>query len=612
MICTSPPYFGLRSYLPNGHEDKAKEIGLEQTPDAYVAEMVAVFREARRVLRDDGTLWLNIGDSYASPPAGNKTPSGISQNTAKRLTTELQAFNTQRKWWGAAKPKDLLMIPARVALALQADGWYLRSEIIWAKPNPMPESVQGSHFSRHMVTISDYERLSGLSYADERAGEDWAGDMPSMSEIEVPRSKAPLSAKRQGTSHSARQGGTRGRQREEETGGGDGCRESEPREICEDRERKSNGESRRCSIPSDREWQAQERGTALGDKGLTGADCAEAARQRYLCQDAENGCEEASRLCEAESGARSRDAFHGRDVARSSGATQEPLSLLQEEASSNARSHNPNQQGGIAHRGEHRSGVRKLQFEKGKPDRSSLLVGCPGCDVCAKHHGYILHLSAGRPTCAHEKVYLFAKQPRYFFDNEAVKELSITPGSVHVAKLGQKNEFTKREIPKHNIVSKATRNMRNVWTIATEPSGLEHFAIMPTALAEICIKAGTSEKGCCPHCGAGWVRQIEKERIAPAPPSGNREIRSWTGGESQLGGHMIAREMGWQPSCDCPEHEPVPATVLDFFGGVGTTGLVADRLGRNAVLIELHPQNIEMAADRVRQDAGLFAEISAA
>jgi DNA modification methylase len=135
-VVSSPPYFGLRDYGVDG------QIGLEQTPDEYVAELVAVFREARRVLRDDGTLWLNLGDSYATSPAGNKTPSGISQNTVKRVGSELATYNSTRKDnLPGIKQKDLIGIPWRVAFALQADGWYLRQDIIWHKPNPMPESV---------------------------------------------------------------------------------------------------------------------------------------------------------------------------------------------------------------------------------------------------------------------------------------------------------------------------------------------------------------------------------------------------------------------------------------------------------------------------------------
>jgi DNA modification methylase len=105
--------------------------------------MVEVFREVRRVLRDDGTLWLNIGDSYANGPAGNKTPSGISQNTAKRESIGLAAYNsTDKTKLPGIKQKDLIGVPWMLAFALRADGWVLRQDIIWSKPNPMPESVR--------------------------------------------------------------------------------------------------------------------------------------------------------------------------------------------------------------------------------------------------------------------------------------------------------------------------------------------------------------------------------------------------------------------------------------------------------------------------------------
>lgn len=179
---TSPPYFGLRDYgtakweggdpgcdhsvggqvqdskapgaivsgvRPGCDASKCKkcgairvdsQIGLEPTPDAYVAKLVAVFREVRRVLRDDGTLWLNLGDSYATgtkadrqqstnPGVGSNNPEA--QNSVPRIGTPV-----------GLKTKDLIGIPWRVAFALQADGWYLRQDIIWHKPNPMPESVR--------------------------------------------------------------------------------------------------------------------------------------------------------------------------------------------------------------------------------------------------------------------------------------------------------------------------------------------------------------------------------------------------------------------------------------------------------------------------------------
>lgn len=132
-VVTSPPYFGLRDYGVAG------QIGLEGTPAAFVAEMVTVFREVRRVLRKDGTLWLNLGDSY-NAYNGNRGASKGSANTRHH-----EIMPGLPKGAGLTvkdlKNKDRLMIPARVALALQADGWWLRDEIIWHKPNPMPSSV---------------------------------------------------------------------------------------------------------------------------------------------------------------------------------------------------------------------------------------------------------------------------------------------------------------------------------------------------------------------------------------------------------------------------------------------------------------------------------------
>lgn len=132
---TSPPYWGLRDY---GHDG---QIGLESTPEAYVSRMVEVFREVRRVLRDDGTLWLNLGDSYATG-AGKvgACPGGGEQG--QKWADRGASTSPNRMPIPGLKPKDLCGIPWRVAFALQADGWYLRQDIIWHKPNPMPESVR--------------------------------------------------------------------------------------------------------------------------------------------------------------------------------------------------------------------------------------------------------------------------------------------------------------------------------------------------------------------------------------------------------------------------------------------------------------------------------------
>lgn len=133
---TSPPYWGLRDYGISG------QIGLEPTPGEYVDRMVAVFREVRRVLRSDGVLWLNLGDTYAAVGGpGWQGKNGARSGRRFTATRETVPRSMPRVSPEGIKPKDLVGVPWRVAFALQADGWWLRSDIVWAKPNPMPESI---------------------------------------------------------------------------------------------------------------------------------------------------------------------------------------------------------------------------------------------------------------------------------------------------------------------------------------------------------------------------------------------------------------------------------------------------------------------------------------
>ncbi len=138
-VVTSPPYWGLRSYLPDEHEDKRFEVGLEPTPELYVQNMVEIFREVRRVLRDDGTLWLNLGDSYAG--SGRGAWDNPSNNVKETYIPKMKDYKHISKIPFGLKPKDIIGIPWRVAFALQADGWWLRSAIPWLKNSAMPESV---------------------------------------------------------------------------------------------------------------------------------------------------------------------------------------------------------------------------------------------------------------------------------------------------------------------------------------------------------------------------------------------------------------------------------------------------------------------------------------
>jgi len=150
-IVTSPPYWGLRDYGVEG------QIGLEPTPELYVQQLTEIFREVRRVLRKDGTLWLNLGDSYAGSAqgwgkkgqcAGQKQKTNAGSSLERYLLDRPPNYISSRQPNGL-KPKDLVGIPWRVAFALHADGWWLRSDIIWYKPNPMPESVRDRPTKAH-------------------------------------------------------------------------------------------------------------------------------------------------------------------------------------------------------------------------------------------------------------------------------------------------------------------------------------------------------------------------------------------------------------------------------------------------------------------------------
>lgn len=360
---TSPPYWGLRDYGTPG------QLGLERTPAEYVATLVGVFREVRRVLRDDGTLWLNLGDCYATGAGSYRNPGSdmapIEHGGKQAFTRDYARTQPNRMPLPGLKPKDLVGIPWRLAFALQADGWYLRSDIIWAKPNPMPESV------------------------------------------------------------------------------------------------------------------------------------------------------------------------------------------------------------------------------------------------------------TDRPTKAHEYVFLLSKAPRYYYDAEAVREVSATtrpellafgeerPGVGGTGHMNDRRRSKKpdgwathpgghgsfhwdgREAGEPSEI-RTGRNLRTVWTIPTEPYPGAHFATFPQRLVEPCVKAGTSERGVCPECGAPWRREMtvgydRQGRTTNGPRS--TDNRAITAGFPVRAVKSVEMT-GWRPTC-AHVADPVPATVLDPFAGTGTVGLVANRLGRRAVLIDL-------------------------
>jgi DNA modification methylase len=204
-----------------------------------------------------------------------------------------------------------------------------------------------------------------------------------------------------------------------------------------------------------------------------------------------------------------------------------------------------------------------------------------------------------RPTTAHEYVFLLTKRPRYYYDLEAVREPysgDYATAEEYRARAGTKPRYTEANSDPANggyrgggalhgealSFHPAGRNRRSVWSIATGHQGEPHYAVFPPELAELCILAGTSARGSCPRCGAPWRRV----RGIPGTPD------------------------GWQPGCRCgAAGEPVPCAVLDPFGGSGTVGLVASRLGRDATLIDLSRKYVDMACRRIAADAPLLAAV---
>jgi DNA modification methylase len=343
------------------------QIGLEPTSEMYVEHLVTVFREVRRVLRDDGTLWLNLGDSYASTPTGNM---GTKSGLHGAYTSEIYTKTIREQYTKYTRPlipknlkqKDLIGIPWMAAFALRSDGWWLRSDIIWSKPNPMPESV------------------------------------------------------------------------------------------------------------------------------------------------------------------------------------------------------------------------------------------------------------TDRPTKSHEYVFLLTKNQDYFYDQEAIKEPSIGGHSSGVKERAENHQEGRSgfgtRVPWDDLGQ--GRNKRSVWTINTKPYKGAHFAVMPEELASLCIKAGSSEKGCCPKCGAPWIRTVEYKKWDYEEPKINERdggITSAQGidrtGLSHFKYDKWRKEnppitTDWKPSCQCNATDSVPCLILDPFAGSGTTLSVAAQLGRSFVGIEINPEYGKLIEERVR------------
>ncbi len=245
---------------------------------------------------------------------------------------------------------------------------------------------------------------------------------------------------------------------------------------------------------------------------------------------------------------------------------------------------------------------------------------CPGCRKCDPHGGYVLRRGSWRPTSAWEPVLLLAKSPRYYADGIAVQQPAA---SATVSR----NEYTRvLDDPDEAYAVKhdhetltTTANLRDVWTIAAEPLKEKHFASFPTELVHRCLRAGTSARGYCPHCGAPWARVVESadtgrtQKMADGwdtGPGGHGSIHR-NGREQGRPGQpvMESRTLDWRPTCPCPPHEPRPGRVLDPFAGSGRVGIESLRLGLDFTGIELNEAYVTMANRLLRNESPLFAGV---
>ncbi len=242
-----------------------------------------------------------------------------------------------------------------------------------------------------------------------------------------------------------------------------------------------------------------------------------------------------------------------------------------------------------------------------------------------------------RPGVSTEYVFMLAKSKRYFWDGEAVKRTGAEPDRQRNDRIGGANGHLVRHSEGGMMGQSATRNFRAgdlFYSSLSEPYGLitdsegnplaldvntagfsdAHFATFPLRLIEPLVKAGTSEKGVCAECGAPWVREVEAEIRHTQKTHNSTDVLGFNQAanrarDGHVAGQMQSKTVGWSPSCQC-NAPTAPATVLDCFGGAGTTALVADRLGRNATLIELNPDYAQMARERLIGDAGMFAQVT--
>ncbi len=576
---TSPPYYGLRDYGCAG------QIGLEPTPEAYVEKLVRVFREVRQVLRDDGTLWLNLGTSYAGSwgDSGHRPERDGVPGSQREKSTKF--FNRNGHPQGnkpvtvsppGFKPKDLIPIPWMVAMALQADGWVLRQEIIWSKPNPMPESVTDrctkSHeqiflFSKAKWVGPEKRQFDFISDQDAR----WlALFLDTEGNICAKRAKAAGGNDHFGT------------------------------QICFASTAKELLETAKGIIGKGTVLQRGGTNSPMYYYQLSNIQAADLLYRLYPFlivkqRQAALGIHLQSVIADGDQERRTK-AGRLRGRLRDDDYTEELIRIW---ASMKQLNHfgNPDLSWLPLPEYGHWDSARYFYDAEAvkEPVTQSSMDRLSQPNLENQVGSYRVPGKTNGPMKA-----VGSRSARDSFKRENSKRAEVFPGQ---------SMGTHRPDREESTWDLATRNRRSVWTITTKPFKEAHFATFPPEIPEICIKAGSSEKGCCPECGSPWERVVEKKmpslrKVKTTGPVGEHGLL----GTNRFDDPILVTTTGWRPTCSCHRNDlplsPVPCTVLDPFSGAGTTGSVAERLGRKYIGIELNPAYSEMSEDRIYQELG--------
>lgn len=538
-------------------------LGLEPSPELYVEHIVEVFREVRRVLRKDGTLFLDIGDCFVS---GGRSQWDLSSNN--RNHNHLHGSRPANP--KGLKPKDLVGIPWRVAFALQADGWWLRSDIIWEKPAPMPESVRDRPTRAHEYVFL-LAKSESYFYDAEAITE------PASEGTHLRISQATLGRQEGGRRQNLYEEDAPGRQRHDRR----------PSDIVKALAAKAGVNPKAAAAPDGVKQNAS----------FSAAIVAPALRRNKrtvwtIPHEPFNGVVfyGTYRIGSTTCPAHGHQAFL---VPALKDGVLRGVSVIPRNLGIGVRP-DPAQEGDVY-------AIRSDQVEHLEDA------------IAAKNHSNAFRrMAAGLmrdDSCDGKSVddsVCSEPSPRSSANGD-----HMSANNTEADSCGDEIAHDPLEETCAHILCIASFEPRDpscrCQYIGRTEKRQDHFAVFPEALVEPCVLAGTSERGCCPACGAPWRRIVERR--------GGTTGKSWHDHSDDLvkgqranaepsrafeSGDYVRETVGWEPGCKCPEAAaPVPCVVLDPFMGAGTTALVALKLGRRFAGAELNPLYAAMAEWRI-------------